>query len=76
MLASNISRDIGYSDRHICGFPQAFKVNSGTVPPLGQDRFLSNHFEFIIHESPFHSKLQSSYRQHHDKTQREDRETT
>jgi hypothetical protein len=27
VLGSNIRRDIGYSDSHICGFPQAFKAN-------------------------------------------------
>jgi hypothetical protein len=55
VLGSNSSRDTGYLVifRFIL---QRFQENSGIVPRLSHDRFLSNAFQFIIHH-PFHHPM-------------------
>jgi hypothetical protein len=40
-------------------FPQYRQENSGIIPGLGHDGFLSNHFQFITYEPSYSSTLYS-----------------
>jgi hypothetical protein len=48
--------DTGYPDG-FHDFLQSLQANAGTVPHLGHKCFLLNPFQFIIHQSPYHSML-------------------
>jgi hypothetical protein len=50
--------DTGYLE-DFRGFTHYLLENSGRarVPTVGHDRFLRNHFEFLIHQSFYHSTL-------------------
>jgi hypothetical protein len=39
------------------GFPVAHQADAITVPRLGHDLFLSNHFQIITRQSSYQSKL-------------------
>jgi hypothetical protein len=42
VLGSNLSRDTGYPDV-FRGFRQPLQANFRIIPPIGNERFLSNH---------------------------------
>jgi hypothetical protein len=42
-----------------CGIPQSLQANDRIVPWLNHECFLPNPFQFIIHQSPYHSMIHS-----------------
>jgi hypothetical protein len=52
--------------KFIYGYSQSSEANSGIVPEIGHDRFLSDSFQSIVYESSSHSTLRKlMYWQHH-----------
>jgi hypothetical protein len=53
---SNTGVDAGYRYVRFNGYTQSLHINSGVVSSLDPDRFLSNHFQFIICRSSYHRR--------------------
>jgi hypothetical protein len=57
IICGVLSSNFGYSDSDILCFSAVPQVNSKILPLLGNDQFLPNTFQFIIHQLPYQSTL-------------------